>query len=33
MRELTIEEIEVVVGGDPIVIDFEPSADPIVIDF
>jgi hypothetical protein len=34
MRDLTESEIEVVVGGDPVIIDFQPvSADPVIIDF
>jgi len=31
MRELTLEEIEVVIGGNPIVIGSTTAANPIVI--
>jgi len=31
MRELNVEEIEVVTGGGPVIID-APSAGPVIID-
>jgi hypothetical protein len=33
MRDLTETEIEVVVGGEPVIIDLQPiTAEPVIID-